>query len=437
MKSRKILAVILALCMMFAFAAACGDTGGGTPPPAATPDPTDPEDAETPETPEVPDDATAVEEVDIEDFPGIIAIVTNEVSQNEEEFRSAQALVDRFGSDKVIHRTWPARFTEEAEQMITILADIASIPGVGAIIINQSVPGTIAAIDRVRSMPGGEDIFIVACNPHEDPGDIMLRADLALDVDNPSIGYAFMAQAAKMGAETVAHYSFPRHMAMVALAERRDIMAAEAERLGINFVDLNAPDPMEEAGPPATMMHITQDLPRQVELLGVNTAFFGTNCAMQTPMQLAVVETGAIYPQPCCPSPYHGFPGTFGVADKIPTGEYDEDSEEIMALRNIVEVAEAVREEVAARNMTGRLSTWPVPGSMMWTTLGFMYSVEWLNGNVSQEIGVIDEAALVRLAGDYTESLYGERIELTFRLAEIDGVQFPRFYWGLMGYLTF
>ena len=434
---KRILGCILTLCMLFAFAAACGQPPPAPPPSQGATDPAPPPQDEPAPPPPPPDGATTVDEVVIEDFPGIIAIVTNEVSQNEEEFRSAQALVDRFGSDKVIHRTWPARFTEEAEQMITILADIASTPGVGAIIINQSVPGTIAAIDRVRSMPGGEDIFIVACNPHEDPGDIMLRADLALDVDNPQIGYAFVAQAAAMGAETIAHYSFPRHMAMVALAERRDIMAAEAERFGIEFVELNAPDPMEEAGPPATMMHITQDLPRQVERLGENTAFFGTNCAMQVPMQEQVVATGAIYPHPCCPSPYHGFPGTLGVADRIPTGEYDDEGNEIMALRNIVEVAEAVREAVAEKNMSGRLSTWPVPGSMMWTTLGFMYSVEWLNGNVSQEMGVIDESALVRLAGDYTESLFGERIDLTFRLAEIDGVQYPCFYWGLMGYLTF
>ena len=31
--------------------------------------------------------------------------------------------------------------------------------------------------------------------------------------------------------------------------------------------------------------------------------------------------------------------------------------------------------------MQGRLSNWALPGSMAYTTVGFMYAVEWLNGN--------------------------------------------------------
>jgi hypothetical protein len=45
-----------------------------------------------------------------EPFPGVIAIITNTAEQNREEFRSAQALQMKYGTDKIVHRTWPVLF---------------------------------------------------------------------------------------------------------------------------------------------------------------------------------------------------------------------------------------------------------------------------------------------------------------------------------------
>jgi len=124
---KKIISITMALCLLF-IAAACGTA---TPGPGAASG----------------------------DFPGIIAIVTNTIDQNEEEFRSAEALVQRFGEDRVIHRTWPVYFATEPEMMVTILTELASNLDVGAIIINQGVVNTNAAIDAAREIRG-DDIFI-------------------------------------------------------------------------------------------------------------------------------------------------------------------------------------------------------------------------------------------------------------------------------------
>jgi predicted small lipoprotein YifL len=127
---RKIIGIVMALCMLFLIAA-CAADDPVTPPPEApvTPPPVEPA---APPTQEDDDDA---DDVDVDEiiadelsFPGRIAIVTNEVSQNEEEFRSAAALVYRYGSDRVIHRTWPVAFAAEGEMMISILMEIASDP---------------------------------------------------------------------------------------------------------------------------------------------------------------------------------------------------------------------------------------------------------------------------------------------------------------------
>ncbi|HRV97992.1 MAG TPA: DUF3798 domain-containing protein, partial [Aminobacteriaceae bacterium] len=50
---------------------------------------------------------------------GKVAIVTNTVSQNEEEYRSAQEMVAKYG-DRVVHVTWPDNFMAEQEQMVSV-----------------------------------------------------------------------------------------------------------------------------------------------------------------------------------------------------------------------------------------------------------------------------------------------------------------------------
>jgi len=415
---KKVLIILLVLGLLV-FAAACA---GDTTPPAADPDPVE----ETP-TPEPTEPEDEPEPTDDEPFPGIIAVVTNTIDQNEEEFRSAEALVERFGADKVIHRTWPVYFATEPEMMITLLTEIASDLDVGAIVINQAVVNTNAAIDAVREIRG-DDIFIVVASAAEDPADVYARVDLSLDVNNPDIGALLVEQAVQMGAETIAHYSFPRHMAIPMLSARRDNMQAAAEAAGLRFVDLPSPDPMEEGGMAASQLFISQDVGRQVEELGENTVFFSTNCGQQIPLLQQVLAYGAMYVQPCCPSPFHAFPQALGLAAP---------GEEAVGLYSIAEIVALTREAVADAGMTGRLSNWALPGSMAYTTVGFMYAVEWLNGNVTQEVGQVDQAVLLRLLGDYAEEMLGERMYPILSQLHIGDDVFSTMYVILMPYIVY
>ena len=396
MKMKKVLGISIILCLLFVVAAC----GSGETTPGAT--------ADGP-------------------FPGAIAIVTNTIDQNEEEFRSAEALVDRFGSDRVIHRTWPVYFATEPEMMITILTEIASNLDVGAIIINQAVVNTNAAIDAVREIRG-DDIFIVVASAAEDPRDVYARVDLSLDINNPDVGALFVQQAIAMGAEAIAHYSFPRHMAIPMLSARRDNMAAAAAAAGIPFHDLPSPDPMEEGGMAASQLFISQDVGRQVEEIGVNTAFFSTNCGQQIPLLQQVLEHGAMYVQPCCPSPFHAFPQALGLAAA---------GEEAAGLFTIGEIVDLTREAIVEAGMQGRLANWALPGSMAYTTVGFMYAVEWLNGNVSREVGHIDADVLLRLFGDYAEEVLGERMYPQLSQLRIGDDVFSTMYVILMPYLVY
>ena len=199
-----------------------------------------------------------------------IGIVTGTVSQGEEEFRAAENAIAKYGSS-IKHVTYPDKFAQEQETTIAQITALASDPDIKAIIICQAVPGTSAAIDKIKEER--DDILFIAGVPHEDPATISARADIAIETDNLSRGRTIVELAKEMGAETFIHYSFPRHMSMELLAQRRDIMKRTSEELGIEFVEVDAPDPTGDAGIPGAQQFMIEDVPRQVEKHGKNTAF--------------------------------------------------------------------------------------------------------------------------------------------------------------------
>ena len=299
-----------------------------------------------------------------------IGIMTGTVSQGEEEFRAAQNMQAKYGSDMILHVTYPDKFAQETETTISQVASLASDPDVKAIVITQAVTGTAAAIDRVRETR--DDIVFILGSPHEDPATIAARGDILLDVDQIARGESIIQLAADMGADTFVHYSFPRHMQMELLATRRDGFKATAEKLGMNFVEVDAPDPTGDAGVPGAQQFILEDVPRQVENYGPNTAFFSTNCGMQEPLIKQSLETGAIYPEQCCPSPYHAYPGALGIA--IPEDKAGD----------IAYMSAQIESKVAEKGGSGRFATWMLPANPTTIEAGVAYGIEYAEGNVEK-----------------------------------------------------
>jgi len=347
---------------------------------------------------------------------GKIAIITNTVSQNEEEYRSAQAMVAEYGKDKIVHALWPDNFMTEQEQMISVVSKIAADPDVKALIINQAVPGTNAAVDKFLETRNKDDVLIVYATPQENPPDVAARADIILNPDELKMGVAIPKQAAKQGAKVFVHYSFPRHMSIVLLAARRDLMRQTCEELGIEFVDATAPDPTGDAGLSGAQQFILEDVPKMVEKYGKDTAFFSTNCAMQIPLIKASFEEGAIYPQPCCPSPYHGFPAALGV-------EVPEDL--VGGMQNVIDQTTKIIEDAG---LGGRFSTWPVPAAMMNTIASTRYAIKWMNGETN---GKVDQKVLEQCMSDYAQ------MPISLSPYTEGDVTYENYYMYLMDFLTY
>ena len=310
-----------------------------------------------------------------------IAILTGTVSQGEEEFRAAEKAIATWGADHIITDTYPDNFMAEMETTVSKIVAFAADPDVKAIVVCQAVPGTKAAFDKVRELRGDE-VLLIAGTPQEDPAVISKAADVVMYADEIAQGDTIMEKCDEWGIEVFIHYSFPRHMAMELIVGRHTLMKENAEMLGIEFVDVTAPDPTAEAGLSASQQFILEDVPQQMaKYEGKKVAFFTTNCGMQPSLQTAVLsQPNAYYPQPCCPSPYHAFPATLGL--ELAVGGDDE-----AALKQIA----AKLEEHGA---TGRYSTWASPVAMTIIEIGVEYGKAFIDGQLT---GANDAAKLSEL----------------------------------------
>ena len=320
-----------------------------------------------------------------------VGVMTGTTSQGEEEYQAAQEMIRKYPG-RIIHVTYPDKFMDEQETTIQQILSMAADPDVKAIVLVQGVPGSAAAIDKVKEIR--PDMFFINIVPHEDPMLAAQKADIVLETDNPRRGVTIVDLAEKMGAKTFVHISFPRHMSYPLLSERRDIMKAECEKRGIEWVFVNAPDPTGDAGIAGAQQFILEDVPRQVEKYGKNTAFFSTNCGMQEPLIKSVLMTGAIYPEQCCPSPYHAYPGALGI--EIPEGKAGD----------VAFILEAITEKVVEAGGAGRFATWKIPINMAFTYASVEYGFDLADGKIKGADIEHMKKLLVKHAGESQFNTY-------------------------------
>ncbi|MEF9955186.1 MAG: DUF3798 domain-containing protein [Clostridium sp.] len=310
-----------------------------------------------------------------EDFK--IGIITGTASQGDEEITQANKMKELYG-DMIVTSTYPDNFSTETETVISNAVAMASDPAVKAIVWCQAIPGTAAAIDKVRETR--PDMIFICGTPGEDPGVINPKADIVLQVDEPGCGAVIPPQAKKQGAKTMIHYSFPRHMSYALIVARHENLKKYCAENGIELVDVTAPDPTGDSGITGAQQFILEDVPRQIEKYGKDTVFFTTNCGMQEPLIRSVFENKAIYSLQCCPSPFHAFP----AALNIDMAGHEADAEYML---------EQLQLKVDEAGMNGRVSTWGVPCNMLFVEAGVEYAKKVLAGETK---GVVLDDAVLR-----------------------------------------
>jgi len=252
------------------------------------------------------------------DAPFHIGIMTQTVSQSEDQYRGAELLVKEYGAVSdggyINQLTTPDNFMTEMETTITQITSYASDPLMKAIVVVEAIPGVVEAFRRVRETR--PDILLFAGSPAEDPRMISDVADLSVGADMPSMGYIRALEAKKLGADTVVFITFPRHMSYELISVQNAIMKVACEDMGLKFYTIGAPDPVSDVGVAGTQQFILEKVPAWIEQYGKNTAFYTSNIAIEEPLMKRVAEFGAIYVDSVPSSTLVGWPGAFGVNSK-------------------------------------------------------------------------------------------------------------------------
>jgi hypothetical protein len=316
---------------------------------------------------------------------GKIAIISNSDAGGSQEYYAAELAIEKYGEDKVIHVTWPTLFVGSEEQIAYIAAELGVNRDIKAIIIDQALPGTNVAVDRLKEVR--KDIFFVCILPQESLVDMAQRANIIIGIDELGMGPAMVQQAQKLGAKTFVHYSTANLTNL--LSARRDLIKEECQKLEIKYIDAATPDARGDFA--VSQQFIADNVPLLVEKHGKDTAFFNTQCMLQISLIKAVVDAGAIYPQPCCP---HFFSrSNLAYFLKLETTI----DGNILPIKDAIAGGKSILTE---KNMLGRISTWPEIFTVVATYASVEYAFKWINGEAPKE--GIDVEALKQIMEKYT-----------------------------------
>ncbi len=298
------------------------------------------------------------------------AILTGSTAVGEEEYYAAVRARDTYGSDYVIHDTYADKYYADISGTVAKLTGFASDPDVGAIVACRAVQGVMQGFSNIKTMyaeNSDRKPLLIGGMPGDDPSYASSCADLLFGSDEAAQGDTIAETIAGWGCEVFLHYSFPRHLAMETVAARKALLEANCQALGITYVEITMPDPTSR-GEEVMVEFLEADLPERISSYGgKKVAVFSTACEAQPVLLTAVLaDQNAYYPQPCCPSPYHGFPQALGLS--ISVGGSDEAA--------LTQIAEALDREGAAN----RFSTWPAPVNMAIVDLSCVYAQAYMNG---------------------------------------------------------
>ncbi|MDR1487106.1 MAG: DUF3798 domain-containing protein, partial [Deltaproteobacteria bacterium] len=282
--------------------------------------------------------------------PFHIGVVTGNMEQGAEDLIGAEEMVRRYGTVEqgglILHRAYPNEYFNTPEKLSDLIASLAEDPLLKVIVVNQSIPGTSEGFRKVKEKR--PDIFCLAGEPHESSDVISLYADLVVASDYVSRGYLLPYSAKQLGADTLVHVSFERHMSYDHMRLRALIMEHASKDLGLKFVMETAPDPTKEAGIDGAREYIVKIFPDWLSKYGEKTVFFATNDAHTEPLIKQIANLGGFFVEADIPSPLLGFPDAFDLELTPYLGQWPQ-------------VLKIVEDAVIENGGDKRIGTWAYP----------------------------------------------------------------------------
>ena len=298
-----------------------------------------------------------------------VAIMTGTTTQGEEELRAAQR-EQAADPEHIITDTYPDSFMAEQETTISKLVAFAADPEVKAIVMCQAVPGAKAAFDKIREM-GRDDILLIVGTPQEDPAVIAPPATSQCTPTRSSRATPSW-RSAPSGALTCSSTTpSPATWPMELIVGRHELLKANAEALGIEFVDVTAPTPPPRPAPPPPSSSSVRTCPSR----------WPSTRARRWPSSPPTASCRSPFRPPSCPSPTPTIPALLPQPlPRLPGGlglEFGDDVSDEDALK-------AVAAALNAYDAAGRYSTWPSPVAMSIIKIGVEYARQYINGQITE-----------------------------------------------------
>lgn len=367
--TKKIIALVLAVFMVFSLAA-CQDKGNSKG-----------------DTEDIP--VGKVETENADNYK--IGIVTPTLSTSEDEFRAGAEMVNKY-PDIVKHITLPENFNVELETGISQILSLADDPDMKAIIVNSGQSGLLPAFEQIREKR--PDIITIA-TMFDEPKLMGRHVDINFSTDWIRRGITIPTKAKEMGAKTFIHYSFPTHLAMEEILNRKEAMEKTCKELGLEFIEIITPDPQAGDGPAAMQQFLREDIPRQINKYGKDTNIFGTNCPMYDVIIDEAFKLKFIVAEQCCPTPTQAYPTVLNLEiEEKDLGDYDK-------------INELISVKAKEAGMTGRLSGWSMPSQIYIPKFEVELAKHIIENNLEIDEGILNKEFL----DDFSEKAMGARAD--------------------------
>ena len=340
-----------------------------------------------------------------------IGLMISPLATREEYYRTAEMLIQEYGSEKFVMDVYPENPQNEQEVTISKALNMAMDPDVKVMIFDSADIGTIAAVDKIKEERPEMKIYFGSL--HEDIYEQQKVADLMITIDPELYGESVAQMAVDAGAKHFIFYSFARHMSNSMKVRYMDAMKKVCDDNGVAFEQISMPDPMGDAGVSGAQQFLLESIPSLMDQYGTkDIAYFATVSTIQESMLKCIVENGGIYPCHTDPSPFSAFAGALGL--EIPEDhKYDAEY-----------VTNMISEKLGEYNENGRVGGWEQSLVRLEMEFLFQYAMEYCEGKTNEQDNLPDEAVVKELL----TKIYGDSVKFNNCTNDTTGETYKNWY---------
>lgn len=295
-----------------------------------------------------------------------VGVLCSPLSWGEENYRMVEKCIEKFGEDRIEVTTLPE--DADAQTIVSQATTLASETEIGAIVINEAVPGSIAAADAAKAV--NSELLVVMVNPSEDPPEVSKSADLGVMTVFEELTIAAAEQAAEKNCEVLVLEVPVDQQGMERAQMRINACQDKCDELGIKLVTNSLPSESDANTRPQMIQAAKEDIYNKLDEYGNNVGFMSFSSFCATAIFTALCEEGRGY--------------IVGTPDPGPFGPGFMDAFNITAdadhILDMDWTNKAIADALAEKNMTGHFCNWEIPyfSTMMYGSIA--YAIAYLDG---------------------------------------------------------